>query len=201
MAPALVRATLSTDPSAVGPVDAGVARRSAVLCALFEEEGQARVVLTRRAQHLRAHRGEVAFPGGRLEPGEDDWTAARREAFEEVGLDLQAPQLEGWLQPLVTASSTAYIIPLVASLPGRPQLVANPNEVERIFDLALVDLVAPGVHHEERWLIGDRPRMESDDGRFPLHFFNVAGETIWGATARLLTELCSLSLGLDPRRS
>ena len=63
------------------------ARVAAVLIALFEEEGEARVVLSRRTTTLPSHQGEVAFPGGKVHDGEDERTAALREAQEEVGLD------------------------------------------------------------------------------------------------------------------
>ena len=62
-------------------------RASAVLAPLYEVDGEAHVVLTRRAQHLRTHRGEVSFPGGGEEPGESLWQTALREAEEEVALD------------------------------------------------------------------------------------------------------------------
>ncbi len=172
-------------------------RRSAVLCTLFEEEGHARVLLTRRASHLRTHKGEVAFPGGRLDEGEDEVGAALREAMEEVALDLGKVDVVGWLSPLVTLASGSFITPIVAVHSGRPDTVASPDEVERVFDVSLEDLLLPGVFREERWKRGDRPAAKSADGSFPIFFFETAGETIWGATARILYELCHLALGME----
>ncbi|MEI6700565.1 MAG: CoA pyrophosphatase [Actinomycetota bacterium] len=173
-------------------------RRSAVLCVLFEEHGHARVLLTRRASHLRTHRGEVAFPGGRLDEGEDEVGAALREAMEEVALELGKVDVVGWLSPLVTLASGSFITPIVGVVTGRPETVASPDEVERVFDVSLEDLLLPGVFREERWQRGDRPAAKSADGSFPIFFFETAGETIWGATARILYELCHLALGLEP---
>lgn len=173
-------------------------RDSAVLVACFEEDGEARIVLTRRADTLRRHRGEVAFPGGRLEPGEAPLAAALREAHEEVGLAPGDVAPIGWLRPIVTFASGSIIRPYVGVLAGRPSLRPQPEEVERCFDVAIAELVADGVFREERWR-RPTPRVLDGDGTFPIFFFEVAGETVWGATARILRELCSLVVGADVR--
>src|SRR5436190_1212132 len=73
------------------------ARAAAVLVPVFEEDGLARLVLTRRAGHLPSHRGEVAFPGGKLHPGESPERGALREAWEEVGIEPAAVEIVGEL--------------------------------------------------------------------------------------------------------
>ncbi|MET0160594.1 MAG: CoA pyrophosphatase, partial [Acidimicrobiales bacterium] len=93
---------------------------SAVLLALHDGPEGAEVVLTRRAQALRRHRGEISFPGGRLEPGETPEAGALREAHEEVALDPGAVELVGRLSTLSTVSSLSHIVPVVGRLPGRP---------------------------------------------------------------------------------
>jgi 8-oxo-dGTP pyrophosphatase MutT (NUDIX family) len=163
-----------------------------VLAALFEEEGEARVILTRRSSGLRTHKGEVSFPGGRVNEGEDPTEAARREAHEEVDLNPALVTMEGWLHPVTTLASPALIMPVIATLPGRPHLVASPGEVERVFDVALAELADPAVFHEERWRIPGRVIPGSADNSFPVRFFEVSGELIWGATARMLSELITI---------
>jgi len=170
---------------------------AAVLVALFEEDGEARVVLTRRSSELRAHRGEVSFPGGRIDTGETPEVAALREAYEEVALAPSSVTLTGWLHPVLTFASGSLIMPVVGVLDAPPELTPSPSEVERVFDVALADLVADGVFSEERWRVPGRPVPTSADGSFPVWFFEAAGELIWGATARMLFELCCLVLGLD----
>ncbi|MDQ6784478.1 MAG: CoA pyrophosphatase [Actinomycetota bacterium] len=155
---------------------------SAVLCAVFAEGDQAQVVLTRRSAKLRSHTGEVSFPGGRLESGESALDAALREAHEEVGLDPDTVTPVGRLSPLTTAISPAPITPIVATLPERPHLVANPREVERAFTVTLAGLVDPAVHHSELWTWPDGRQRRID-------FFELEGDTVWGATARMLSEL------------
>ncbi len=163
-----------------------------VLAALFEEEGEARVILTRRSSGLRTHKGEVSFPGGRVNEGEDTAAAARREAHEEVDLDPALVTLVGWLHPVTTLASPALIVPVVATLPRRPRLVASPGEVERVFDVALAELADPAIFHEERWSVPGRIIPGSPDNSFAVRFFEVAGEMIWGATARMLSELITI---------
>ena len=168
-----------------------ITRRSSVLVALFEEEGEARVILTRRSSLLPVHRGEVAFPGGRTEDGESAIEGALREAEEEVGLDRDLVTVTGWLTPLVTFSSGSAIWPIVGEVGQRPSLRPDEREVERIFDVALADLLAPHAHRQERWH-RDTPRLsDRADGSFPVNFFRAPGDLIWGATARILVELLS----------
>ena len=162
---------------------------AAVLVPLFEEDGEARVVLTRRAAHLRSHRGEVSFPGGRLDAGETPERGALREAAEEVGLDPTGIAVVGRLTRLGTVSSGTVITPIVAVLPRRPDLVANPREVEHVFDVSLADLAEPDLFREEHWAVLGRPA-------FPVWFFELPADTVWGATARILVELLCLVLGV-----
>jgi len=165
-----------------------------VLAAFFEEDGEARLVLTRRSSGLRTHQGQVSFPGGRLEEGEDAVAAALREAFEEVDLDPCLVTTVGWLHPVLTMVSSSFILPVLGTVDGRPRLVANPSEVERIFDVSLAELADPVIFHEERWRIPGRAIAGSDDNSFPIWFFEVSGELIWGATARMLYELLRVVL-------
>jgi 8-oxo-dGTP pyrophosphatase MutT (NUDIX family) len=175
---------------------APVTRRSAVLVALFEDAGETEVVLTRRSLSLRHHRGEIALPGGRCDPGETVTATALREAREEVGLDPAAVTPVGWLSPIVTFASGSAIWPVVGTLERRPVLVADPNEVDRVFTVALSDLVAEGVFVEERWRRDERRPGADAEGFVPIHFFKVPGDLIWGATARVLTELLCVALGV-----
>jgi len=174
-----------------------VGNPAAVLVPLFEEDGETRVLLTVRASHLRSHRGEVAFPGGRLDPGESNDQGALREAFEEVRLDPSHVTIVGHLSALPTVSSNTFMTPVVATLPGRPSTLAAPDEVSRVFDVSLTELLEDRVFHEEWWAVPGRPGADGSPGtEFPVWFFTAGGEIIWGATARVLTELICVVLGV-----
>ncbi len=166
----------------------GASRRpAAVLCALFDEDGQAHVVLTRRSSRLRSHTHQVSFPGGRLDRGEDPLAAALREAEEEVGMDPSGVEVIGQLARLRTALNPAPITPFVAALPGRPELRPNPAEVERAYTVPLIELTGPDVYRQEMWAFPDGVDR-------PMEFFELIGDTVWGATARMLTDLLDLVL-------
>jgi 8-oxo-dGTP pyrophosphatase MutT (NUDIX family) len=160
---------------------------SAVLAVVWDEGGEARVLLTRRTPWLRSHSGQVAFPGGRVEPGETLIEAALRESYEEVGLDPASVTVVGRLSRMRTISSDAGIYPFIGIVAGRPHTIANPDEVGRVFDVAIGELLQDGVFHEEIWGVGEVER--------PIYFFDVGGETIWGATAKMLYELLLLITG------
>jgi 8-oxo-dGTP pyrophosphatase MutT (NUDIX family) len=121
---------------------------------------------------------------------------ALREAREEVGLDPAAVTPVGWLSPIVSFASESAIWPIVGTLAARPALVADPTEVDRVFTVALSDLAAEGAFVEERWRRGGRRPGADREGYFPVYFFKVPGDVIWGATARVLTELLCVALGV-----
>ncbi|MFI5047808.1 MAG: CoA pyrophosphatase, partial [Acidimicrobiia bacterium] len=82
------------------------------------------------------------------------------------------------------------IAPFVGIIDGRPELTPAPGEVDRVFDVALSELLGPGTHHVERW---DRFGAERT-----MHFFEVDGETVWGATARILAGFLGHLTGVAP---
>jgi len=158
------------------------AQAAAVLVPVFEEDGLARLVLTRRSTDLPSHQGQVAFPGGKVHLGETSEAGALREAHEEVGIRPEEVDVVGPLEELATVAGGFVLAPFVGVLPGRPALVPNPGEVARVFDVAFADLLEAGVYHGERW---ELPGV----GERPMHFFDIDGETVWGATARILHDL------------
>jgi 8-oxo-dGTP pyrophosphatase MutT (NUDIX family) len=174
-----------------------ITRRSAVLVALFQEDGETHLVLTRRSFTMREHRGEIALPGGRSDADETPTETALREAREEVGVDESSVRVVGWLSPIVTLALGSAIWPVIGFLNERPVMVTDPAEVDRAFTVPLADLLADGTFLEERWR-REQPRPGADaDGYFPIYFYRVPGDLIWGATARVVTELLCVVTGVD----
>jgi 8-oxo-dGTP pyrophosphatase MutT (NUDIX family) len=160
-------------------------RAAAVLIPLFEEDGETRVILTKRADTMPSHRGDIAFPGGSRNPDDHGLLdAALREAHEEVGLPRQAVEVVAELDTLSTVTTRFLIAPFVGLLARRPRLRPDPREVVSVFDVALAHLMSDGVHREEHWGMGPLTRE--------VHFFELDDETIWGATAKILA--CFLEL-------
>ena len=174
-----------------GSVEPGFddARPSAVLAVLADGSDGAEVLLTRRAMHLRNHRGEVSFPGGRLDEGETHEQAALREANEEVGLPLDAVEVIGRLDPIGTPVSRSWIVPVVARIERPLPLVGHPGEVDRVLWVPLHDLTSPGTYREELW--------DTSPARGAVLFFHLDDETVWGATARILHRLLRAAHGID----
>ena len=165
-------------------------RNSAVLIALYEKQDELTVILTRRTKEMRSHSGEVSFPGGGQELDEDLWHTALREANEEVDLNVSLVRRIGELDHLTTVSSQSRIVPYVAFLSEPPEMRPNPVEVAAILEVPLNQLLLPGIYREEKW---EWPTQGSER---PIFFFEIDGDTIWGATANLLRQLLVIGLGL-----
>jgi 8-oxo-dGTP pyrophosphatase MutT (NUDIX family) len=167
---------------------AAQSRPAAVLLPLFEESGEARLILTKRPDTMPSHRGEIAFPGGKHQPGVDESLrhAALREAHEEIGLPPAAVEVIAELDSLGTIATRFTIAPFVGLLDGRPVLEPHPYEVVTVFDVALAELLEPEAYMQERWdMVFPGDTGEQLDRA--IHFYLLPGETVWGATARILT--------------
>ena len=155
--------------------------------ALFDEAGEARVILMKRPDTMPSHQGEIAFPGGKFEERVDAalCDAALREAHEEIGLDPRSVELLVELDSLTTVAGRFLLTPFVGALRGRPALTPHVDEVVSVFDVAISELLDDDAYREERWDIPAEPGPEAGIDR-PIHFFELPGETVWGATARIL---------------
>jgi 8-oxo-dGTP pyrophosphatase MutT (NUDIX family) len=166
---------------------------SAVLALLAPGEHGAEILLTRRSTKLSNHQGEMSFPGGRVDSGESIVEAALRETHEEVGVPAQLVTVHAELSPLSTFVSRSYIVPVLATVHEKPELLMSPYEVERAIWVPLVELVRADTFSWEWWNF-DRVEFSGDR---PMFFFHLDDETIWGATARILHELLCVIHGVN----
>ena len=176
-----VRSDLSLDPARAAD-NTLTWTPAAVLVGLVEREGGYTVLLTRRADTLRSHTGQVAFPGGRCDPGETPWETALREAHEEIGLDPGLVELAGLSTPFRTAGTGFQITPVVGFIEPGFELTPNPAEVADIFETPFGFLMDPAnlSQQERETPAGDRRRFYAATWE---------GQYIWGATAGMLRAL------------
>jgi 8-oxo-dGTP pyrophosphatase MutT (NUDIX family) len=138
------------------------------------------VILTRRTATLRRHAGQVAFPGGRVDAGEDAVAAALREADEEIAMPPVLVAIVGAVDRYRTV--TGYeVTPVIGVVPPDLPLRASEAEVAAVFEAPLAYLLDPANHRPASREVGGRMR------RF--HEIDWAGERIWGATAAMIVNL------------
>ncbi len=154
---------------------------AAVLIGLVERPEGLGMILTRRADTLRSHTGQVALPGGRQDPGETPWATALREAEEEIGLHPSHVTLVGLSTPYRTGTGY-HVTPVVGFIRPGFTLAANPDEVAEIFEPPFAFLMDPANHHRRE---GRTPA--GDQRKFYAITWN--DQLIWGATAGMLRAL------------
>jgi 8-oxo-dGTP pyrophosphatase MutT (NUDIX family) len=160
-----------------------VSRPAAVLIGVQEGDDPG-ILLTVRAEHLRQHAGQIAFPGGTIEADEGPAEAALREAAEEIGLERQHADVVGYLPDQMVLTGFR-ITPVVARIAG--DFVPRPDhmEVQQAFILPLTVLLDPGNHHPVRRSIGG-VEFDVRDLHYQTH-------RVWGATAGMLFALYELA--------
>lgn len=153
---------------------------AAVLVPLYVDRGELHAVFTERRQDLRRHAGEVSFPGGRQDEGEPNLLAtALREAEEEIGLPREAVEVVGALRPTPTIATGYAIYPFVGVIARGMTWTLSAREVERVLELSLRELQ---VGYKRRRLIRRGIPILTDT-------YTVGDHLIWGATARILSDL------------
>lgn len=182
---ARVGAQLAAHPAAALP--RGTLEPAAVLLPLFRRNGEEYLLLTRRSEQLRHHRGEIAFPGGRAHHDDVDLLqTALREAEEEVGLAPECVTLLGQLDECISVHGY-HVTPFVGRLLCPPQWRVDHGEIAAVLEIPLTTLAETWRWHREDWQ--HRGRLE------PVWFCRVDGYDIWGLTAAILRQLL-LRLGL-----
>jgi len=157
-------------------------RLAAVLAPLVETPVPS-LIFTVRADALSRHPGEVSFPGGLVDDGESPDDAARREAFEEIGLDPALPRLVGALPPVHTYVSAILVIPFVGLLRLAPDLFPAEAEIKEIVQVPLARLAT-----EEQPMELPRP----DGSVWHGWSYAVDGHTVWGATGLMVRSFLQI---------
>ena len=152
---------------------------AAVLVPMHGWPGNPGLVFTERRSELRRHAGEVSFPGGRRDEGEELLDTALREAEEEIGLSRERVEIVGALPPIGTFVTNYKVHPFVGLIEKGLRFEPNPAEVESVLVASLDDLAAG---FAKRRLVRRGVPIKTDT-------YTIADKMIWGATARILGEL------------
>ena len=164
------------------------AKRAAVLVPLYVDAGELWTLLTRRADVLPHHRGQIAFPGGGLEAGEDPWDAAVRETEEEIGIERGKILRLGELDEAETPTGFR-IVPCAGAVPYPVETEPDADEVEEVFAMPIRAFANPRAIEDRAVLIDGEESL--------LRIYHVGSRQIWGLTARILQNLLQ-RLGLEP---
>lgn len=154
-------------------------RAAAVLVAITERAAPG-MLLLHRPSNMRSHPGQIAFPGGKIDPGETPVEAALREAWEELGIRARDVRVIG-TSDVYRTHSGFEITPVVGVVPPDIEIVPNPTEVAQWFE-APVDFVLDPSNHAQQW-------VEWEGGMRAYYEIPWQGHNIWGVTAALLVNL------------
>ena len=165
------------------------ARRAAVLAPLFVKEKDLWLLFTKRTDKVLAHPGQVSFPGGAQEEADANLLeTALRETREEIGLPPEQVVVLGALSPIVTVTNF-YVEPYVAAIPHPTPLQVSPDEIEELWEIPVSALLNPTAVEERTFAGRERPVL----------FYHYGPKTVWGATARILSELLAVLSGAPAR--
>jgi len=164
-------------------------REAGALVLLYPNDDEPVVVLTVRREHLPDHAGQISFPGGQREGDESLPDTALREAEEEIALPPTSVQLLGRLTPLYIPPSNFCVHPFVAGLDAAPDLRPTDDEVERVLRVPLSHLLNPTTRRTET------RTLHGTDVEVP--YYDVAGHTVWGATAMMLAEFLTVARDVE----
>ena len=167
-------------------------RRGGVLALFYPFDDTVYLPLILRPTYPGVHSGQVGFPGGGAEEMDDDLAAtALRETYEEIGVHPSQITLLGGLTPLYVFASNYIVQPTVAWTDYRPEFKHDPFEVAQLLEVSLLSLLDPATRRTETRTLRGQP--------IEVPYFAVAGQTVWGATAMMLSELLALpSMKLAP---
>ena len=169
------------------PANLPEARRAAVLIPIYlDEAGIPSLLLTLRKTYEGVHSGQVSFPGGKFEEGETDPVqVALRESWEEIGLAQHQVEVVGLLSPLYIPPSHMHVQPVVGFITERVNFKLQELEVERILFTEIGSLLRSGAVRQKEIMLSSNQKMNTP-------YFEIDGETVWGATAMILSELLEI---------
>ncbi len=158
---------------------------AAVLIALFNKDSEPHVLLTKRSDHVEHHKGEISFPGGKMDYTDPDLVScALRETEEEVGVQREDVQILGEMDDFYTVATNYLVVPFVGVIPYPYEFRPSPWEIEEVLSVPLRVFFDPALVAHDTWTVHGKPLR--------MTFYHWKGHTIWGATARILENFTGL---------
>ena len=175
MAPSVIRSGKSALP----------VRDSGVLLLLYPAGVSLSTVFMKRPEYGGPHSGQISFPGGKSEKGDDSLIdTALRESHEELGISPPSVDVLGTLTPLTIPVSRFKVLPVVGFLPEKPRFIPDPEEVEYLIEVEMRLLMKAGIVKREILTLGDQP--------VEVPYYDIYGHHVWGATAMILSEFLEI---------
>jgi 8-oxo-dGTP pyrophosphatase MutT (NUDIX family) len=162
------------------------AKESAVIFPLFLRNGEWHTAFMQRSTGQGVHSGQLSFPGGKLEAGETHLDAALRETHEEVGIETHRWNVVGELSALYIPPSHFVVQPFLAVGPENPPFILNEDEAVAMIECPVSYLLQPGIIGRKGIFVAKYNRT------FDSGYFDIQGQTLWGATAIMVQEFRSL---------
>ncbi len=157
-------------------------RRGAVLILIYPDADQAFFPLIKRPIYSGVHSGQIAFPGGKMEPEDENISyTAVREAWEEVGVLPEDVKLLGQISDLFIPASNFLVSPIIGYSERKPEFIPEIKEVDRIIETPLKQLLALETRKQKILEIGGLLKLDTP-------YFDLSNEVVWGATAMILEE-------------
>lgn len=161
-------------------------REGGVLILFYEAEGVVKFPLIQRTTYEGIHSGQIALPGGKKEDEDGNLkNTALREAYEEIGIDLEEVEIIGSLSKFFVIASNYCVLPVIGKVAGIPRFTPDPREVEGILHPSLSTLTDPSSVKEKQMRVRGGVDMICP-------YYDLEEKVVWGATAMMLSELVSI---------
>ncbi len=152
---------------------------------IYDKQGQYHILFTKRTQKVKEHKGQISFPGGVYQEGDETLlNTALRECAEEIGLIADEVEILGELDDTISRTSNYIISPFVAFIPWPYQFKVNEKEVEELIEVPISALLDRDCQRQETEIINGEAIAS--------YFYHYQGRVIWGATGRILKHFLDI---------
>lgn len=167
--------------------------QAAVLVPLFKQHESVKVLLTKRSEFVEHHKGEISFPGGKLDDSDSDFlSCALRETWEEIGVSPKDVNILGELDDFYTVATGFLVVPFVGFIPYPYPFQTSHREIDELLGVPLDIFLDPRRRQESTIVLDRRP--------LSIISYQWEGHTIWGATARILQHFSEIILGIRSKK-